>query len=1123
MTPKVLNPGDIAIVGYITNGSPDSFSFVPLVDLTEGTEIYFTDNGWMSSNFRENEGTIKFTAQSDIAAGTVINSTDTSSFTGNLVLNQGGEQIAAVQSNNLDNPLSSDFTAIYQIDNTGAFEDASNSTEGNVITGLSQTENTAVLLDNTSTYAAFNIDAIPNGTREDWLVAINNPENWTFGSETSLPTNNIEVIPEIDSLVVTNTNDNGEGSLRQAIENANNFLGADIITFASNLSGQTITLTSGELLITDAVNIQGLGAEQLTISGNNTSRVFKIDSNSDINVTIESLTITGGQTSAGDDNNDDGAGIWNRENLTLKNVVVIGNQAVDDGGGIRNDGEINIINSTVADNTSVGTSFFSGGGGLINTQGASATVVNSTFSGNTAENGGGIRNDGTLNIYNTTLSDNNSIFFLGGGGAIANSLGIVNIQSSTITKNKAVGSGAGISTTSIVNVTNSIIAANTDEKDIAAVSSQGFTGSFNSNGNNLIGNGDGVSAFTADKEDIVGTAAAPINPLLGSLQDNGGATQTHALLADSPAINAGNNTKLVEDNFDLDGDNNNTEQIPLEQRGEGFERIIDAVVDIGAYEYNMVNEAPEITADQIFSINENSETGTVISPVAATDANNDTLVNWEILEGNLDVDGDGKNAFAINSTTGEITVNDSGDLDFEKNPSFQLKVSVSDGINSSNPGIVTINLNDVTGSQIDGTSENNRLKGSSEDDIIDGKAGNDYLYGKAGNDTLIGGSGNDNLYGGEGDDSIDGGEGIDTLRETADVSFTLTDNSLTGKGTDTIASIERVVLTGGNSANFIKASDFSGNIYLYGGAGNDTLQGGSQNDFLYGGEGDDEINGGSRHSNISGGKGNDIINGGKGVDTLRETTEFDFTLTNTSLSGVDGIDQLISIERAVLSGRNSDNIIDASAFTGGTYLYGRGGDDTLIGGSGNDHIYGEQGNDSIDGGEGIDSLRETSDTNFILTDTSLTGNGTDTIANIERAFLAGGDRANIIVASGFTGNAYLYGRAGNDTLTGGTNNDFLYGEQGNDLINGGLGNDRLYGGDGNDIFVLSSVAGKDTIYDFEDGFDKLDLSDGLIFENLTIAVSGSNTNILQDNQILATLIGVDSTLIDAADFTNLNT
>ncbi len=63
--------------------------------------------------------------------------------------------------------------------------------------------------------------------------------------------------------------------------------------------------------------------------------------------------------------------------------------------------------------------------------------------------------------------------------------------------------------------------------------------------------------------------------------------------------------------------------------------------------------------------------------------------------------------------------------------------------------------------------------------------------------------------------------------------------------------------------------------------------------------------------------------------------------------------------------------------------------------------------------------------------------------------------------------------------------------------------------------------GKDTIYDFEDGFDKLGLSDSLTFENLTITASGSNTNILQGNQTLAILINIDSSLINQSDFTPL--
>ncbi|MEM1392927.1 MAG: hypothetical protein AAGG00_06445, partial [Cyanobacteria bacterium P01_H01_bin.150] len=83
------------------------------------------------------------------------------------------------------------------------------------------------------------------------------------------------------------------------------------------------------------------------------------------------------------------------------------------------------------------------------------------------------------------------------------------------------------------------------------------------------------------------------------------------------------------------------------------------------------------------------------------------------------------------------------------------------------------------------------------------------------------------------------------------------------------------------------------------------------------------------------------------------------------------------------------------------------------------------------------------------------------------------------------------------------------------------GNNRLYGGSGKDTFVLSRGIGKDTIYDFENGVDSLGLSDGLTYSDLDIQANGSNTNILFDNQILATLNRVNSSLIDQSDFTSV--
>jgi len=110
------------------------------------------------------------------------------------------------------------------------------------------------------------------------------------------------------TLTVTNTNDSGAGSLRAAIAAANQTSG-DTIQFASNLAGETITLTSGELLINSSMTIQGLttissgssgtnGAPDITISGNFQSRVFDVENGGSVNVALENLSIVDGSAGA---------------------------------------------------------------------------------------------------------------------------------------------------------------------------------------------------------------------------------------------------------------------------------------------------------------------------------------------------------------------------------------------------------------------------------------------------------------------------------------------------------------------------------------------------------------------------------------------------------------------------------------------------------------------------------------------------------------------------------------------------------------------------------------------------------------------------------------------------------
>ena len=150
---------------------------------------------------------------------------------------------------------------------------------------------------------------------------------------------------------------------------------------------------------------------------------------------------------------------------------------------------------------------------------------------------------------------------------------------------------------------------------------------------------------------------------------------------------------------------------------------------------------------------------------------------------------------------------------------------------------------------------------------------------------------------------------------------------------------------------------------------------------------------------LTGKLGDDVLTGGLGTDTLSESADVSLTLTNTSLAGL-GTDTLTGIEQATLTGGPSANTLDDSAFTGPTTMTGAAGDDAFI------------------GGPGTSRVAESADVSFTLTDSSLTGLGTDSLTGIEQASLTGGASANVIDASAFTGPSTLNGGGGGDLLLG---------------------------------------------------------------------------------------------------------
>jgi hypothetical protein len=240
------------------------------------------------------------------------------------------------------------------------------------------------------------------------------------------------------------------------------------------------------------------------------------------------------------------------------------------GGGIDNRGTFVVVGSTLSGNAAG-----NGGGGY---RGGGAFSTN----GGSGGNGGGIRNHGSLTLVDTTVSGNSSGAGADGrslapdgdgGGIFADSA--ATLRNVTLSQNTArAGDGGGVAAHSLgIRFANSIVAGN------SAADGSDCNGVAASNGFNLLGQFEGCDWFVSEG-DRIGTAAAPIDPGLDTLRDNGGATLTHALLPGSAAIDGGDPTGCT----DADALPIHTDQRgePRDQDGDGDGR---AACDIGAYEF----------------------------------------------------------------------------------------------------------------------------------------------------------------------------------------------------------------------------------------------------------------------------------------------------------------------------------------------------------------------------------------------------------------------------------------------------------------------------------------------------------------------------------------------------------
>ncbi len=399
------------------------------------------------------------------------------------------------------------------------------------------------------------------------------------------------------ALTVNTTDDelnaDGDCSLREAIESANNDTGVDACTVGSGLDTitfsvtGTIFLTSTLPLIDDDVTIDG--GNTITIDGVSLYRVMDVNVGMTVNLTA--LTIANGLST-------DGGGIFNSGTLTVTNSTFSGNRATSNGGGIYNGagGTVTVINSTFSGNAA-GNDVLASGGGFFNL--GTLTVMNSTFSNNTArfygsggynggtltvtgstfvtnssDTGGGIYNNvgSTATINNSTFTGNSVTLY---GGGVYN-LGTLPVINSTFNNNASGDLGAGIYTSGTLTVTNSTFSTNLSSDfgggmynaagGTATINNSTFisnTASSTSGGgiynlgsvtlqNTIVAGSAGddcavgagtltADAFNLDSDGTCASATQHTMPEinLGPLTNNGGPTQTRALLPGSVAIDAG--------------------------------------------------------------------------------------------------------------------------------------------------------------------------------------------------------------------------------------------------------------------------------------------------------------------------------------------------------------------------------------------------------------------------------------------------------------------------------------------------------------------------------------------------------------------------------------------------------
>ena len=497
------------------------------------------------------------------------------------------------------------------------------------------------------------------------------------------------------------------------------------------------------------------------------------------------------------------------------------------------------------------------------------------------------------------------------------------------------------------------------------------------------------------------------------------------------------------------------------------------------FEITGENDAPFVVADNSDVVVIGDEDKTITGVILADDVDGDSLTfvlssGGEPVNGSVTINADGTYSYQ-------------GNQDFNGSDSFT--VEVSDGNGSIDTIVVDVTVdpkNDVP--VIGGVNIGNVSEDATDITTSGNLTITDIDEGEGTFEIVPAGTLGDNRHG--------------TFEVLADGSWTYTlDNSDASVQTleANVVLIDTITVLsddGSNSQNIsVTIIGTADSDIILGDAEDNVINGTNLDNDLSGSDGNDEIIGMDGDDLLIGGLGNDILDGGSGIDTVSYTdidnnVNVDLRFDDRNTQGA-GNDTFISIENLVGSSFDDSLSGDASANEilggdGNDTLRGQGGNDTLHGGSGddrliagaeNDALFGDEGNDVIIGLSGVDILNGGTGNDFLFgglgNDLVLGGDGEDNLR---------GNRGNDTIDGGLDADI-IRGGGGNDTVFGNSGDDFLFGENGRDTIDGGTGNDVLRGGisgnagdDFKDIFVFAEGSGFDSIRDFENGLDQLDLT-----------------------------------------------